>query len=320
MNRIGLVLGAGGFGGRAFHAGVLSALEEGTGWDPRDAEVVVGTSAGSQVGTALRIGISAADLAARIAGKPLSPEGQRIFDRLGGVPDLAPGWRDLVRLPQLPRPRMLKRFARHPWQAMGAFATSFLPIGSLSAQEYSSSFRRILRDRWPDDELWVCAARADDGCRVVFGQLGSPHADVSTAVAASCAVPWLFAPVEVEGVPYVDGGVYSPTNLDLVAGRGLDLVIVVSPMSVARHPNRQVDLPIRRLFRMRLGREAAKVRRAGTRVVAFQPGPDELAALGLNAMDPDPLRWRRAIVRIRDATLRRLDRSDFLEQLDPLAA
>jgi|SRR5436190_6802236 len=320
MSRIGLVLGAGGFGGRAFHAGVLSALEEGTGWDPRDAEVVVGTSAGSQVATGLRIGISAPDLAARIAGRPVSPDGQRIYDRLGTVPTIAPAWRDLVKLPNVPRARMMKRFARHPVQAMGAFATSFLPVGSLSVQEYASTFRRVLGDAWPDRELWLCAARVEDGCRVAFGRLEAPETDVATAVAASCAVPWLFAPVEVQGVRYVDGGVYSPTNLDLTAGLGLDLVIVISPMSVARHPSRQVDLPVRRMFRMRLGREAARVRRSGTRVVAFQPGPEELAALGLNAMDPDPLRWRRAIGRIRDATLRRLDRTDLLQQLEPLAA
>src|SRR5438046_556346 len=175
MSRIGLVLGAGGFGGRAFHAGVLSALEEGTGWDPRDAEVVVGTSAGSQVGTALRIGISASDLAARISGTEVSPEGRRIYERLGSVPSLAPAWRDLVKLPQLPRPAMLRRFARHPWQAMGAFATSFLPAGSLSVQEYASTFRRVLGDEWPGDPLWLCAARADDGSRVAFGQLGAPE-------------------------------------------------------------------------------------------------------------------------------------------------
>src|SRR5205807_3205799 len=122
-------------------------------------------------------------------------------------------------------------------------------------------FRRVIGDDWPDRSLWLCAARADDGRRVVFGQVGSPPTDVSTAVAASCAVPWLFAPVEIDGVSYVDGGVYSPTNLDLLADRGLDLVIVVSPMSVARHRVRPIDLPLRRLFRLRLGREAAKVRR-----------------------------------------------------------
>src|SRR5207253_2690320 len=137
--------------------------------------------------------------------------------------------------------------------------------------------RRVLGDEWPSDPLWICAARSDDGSRVVFGRDDAPRTDVSTAVAASCAVPWLFSPVEIDGARYVDGGVHSPTNVDLLAGLGLDLVIVVSPMSVARHPVRQVDLPIRRWFRLRLGREAARVRRSGTRVVAFQPAAEEMA-------------------------------------------
>ena len=313
------MLGAGGFGGRAFHAGVLAALEEGLGWDPRAAEVVVGTSAGSQVGTALRIGISASDLAARIAGEPVSAEGARIFARLGPPPELAPGWRDLAHLPHFPGPKVLRRFALHPWQTVGALACSFLPEGTLSVQEYSGRFHRILGDEWPADPLWICAARYDDG-RVAFGTEGAPKTDVATAVAASCAVPWLFAPVEIDGVPYVDGGVISPTNLDLVAGLGLDLAIVISPMSVGGRPARKVDLPLRRFFRLRLGREAARVRRSGTRVVAFQPAAEEMAALGLNAMDPDPRRWRKAIGRIRDATLRRMERADFLESLEPIAA
>ena len=57
--RIGLVLGAGGVAGGAFHAGVLAALEEATGWDPRTAAVVVGTSAGSITGATLRAGLPA---------------------------------------------------------------------------------------------------------------------------------------------------------------------------------------------------------------------------------------------------------------------
>ena len=59
MTRIGLVLGAGGAVGHAFHAGVLAALADETGWDAREAEVVVGTSAGSVVGALLRAGMSA---------------------------------------------------------------------------------------------------------------------------------------------------------------------------------------------------------------------------------------------------------------------
>ena len=57
--RIALALGAGGVVGHAYHAGVLAALEEATGWDPRDAEVIVGTSAGSVVGSLLRAGFAA---------------------------------------------------------------------------------------------------------------------------------------------------------------------------------------------------------------------------------------------------------------------
>ena len=62
--RIGLVLGAGGVVGHAFHAGVLAAVAEATGWDPREADVIVGTSAGSVVGALLRAGASAPDLVA----------------------------------------------------------------------------------------------------------------------------------------------------------------------------------------------------------------------------------------------------------------
>src|SRR4051812_7021598 len=78
MARIGLVLGAGGVTGGAFHAGVLAALADATGWDARQAEVIVGTSAGSATAAILRAGLPPADLVARAEGRPLSPEGQRV--------------------------------------------------------------------------------------------------------------------------------------------------------------------------------------------------------------------------------------------------
>ncbi len=80
--RIGLVLGAGGVTGGAFHAGVLSALQAGLGWDPRKATIIVGTSAGSIAAASLRAGLSAADLLARVRGPHavtggLAPDAQR---------------------------------------------------------------------------------------------------------------------------------------------------------------------------------------------------------------------------------------------------
>src|SRR5207244_1647388 len=73
----------GGVIGHAFHAGVLDGLCDATGWDPRDAEVIVGTSAGSVVGALLRAGFSPRDLAARSTGDPVSPEGAELAARAG---------------------------------------------------------------------------------------------------------------------------------------------------------------------------------------------------------------------------------------------
>src|ERR1700687_3789643 len=58
--RVGLVLGAGGPVAHALYCGVLLGLTQATGWDPRTAAVIVGTSAGAQVAALLRAGISAA--------------------------------------------------------------------------------------------------------------------------------------------------------------------------------------------------------------------------------------------------------------------
>ena len=72
-----------------------------------------------------------------------------------------------------------------------------------------------------DGRLRIAAVDAARGKRVMFGAPDEPKATVAEAVLASCAVPWIFAPVEIGGREYVDGGVWSPTNLDAVpAGRG----------------------------------------------------------------------------------------------------
>ena len=81
---------------------------------------------------------------------------------------------------------------------------------------------------WPDELLWIVAVNLDVGTRVVFGRPGEPVATVGGAVEASCAIPGFFAPVTVDGARYVDGGVHSTTNADLVAALDPppDLVVV----------------------------------------------------------------------------------------------
>lgn len=144
----------------------------------------------------------------------------------------------------------------------------------------------ISGDDWPDG-LWICAARRRDGGRVVFGRAGSPYAPLGRAVAASCAFPGYFAPVRIGNVSYFDGGVYSPTNADVLRAEKLDLVVVVSPMSSDSGISRSADAPMRYLAHRKLEREIGRLRSRGTAVVAFEPGPRSIPVMGLNAMATD---------------------------------
>jgi NTE family protein len=321
MSMIGVVLGAGGVVGHAYHAGVLAALAEATGWDPRESEIIVGTSAGSVVGALLRAGISAPDLAARATGAPLSPEGARIAAQAGGGPPVIPSRpprRDRG-LPRMASPGTFARAALPPFRPVrpGVLAAAALPAGQVPSELVAAGLRPMFPDGWPRRPLWVCAVRLDSGRRTVFGRNGAPGADLADAVAASCAIPGFFEPVVIGGVRYVDGGTHSPTNADLLAGRELDLVIVSSPMSVTgRRVRPSLDLPARRLARLYLGQEAARVRRRGASVLAFQPTDEDRAAMGLNAMDP--ARREPVALQARESTLRRLERADARDRVELL--
>jgi NTE family protein len=283
---VGLVLGAGGVAGGAFHAGVLAALAEHIGWDPRAAAVIVGTSAGSITGTSLRAGLPAPDLLARAQDRPLSPEGARAVGRVGTIPSPP-------RLRPSRQPRAaadlaatLARAARRPWAARPtALAAALLPEGTVRTDMITEGIDALVPGEWPDAPLWICAVRQSDGRRVVFGRDERPR--VADAVAASCAIPGFFAPVVVDGEAYLDGGVHSPTNADVLRTEGLDLVIVSSPMSRrGRRPRLTPDAPMRAWSGVLLDAEARRLRRAGADVVAFQPDDAVLLSMGLNAMDP----------------------------------
>lgn len=289
MTRVGLVLGAGGLVGQAFHAGVLAALEQDLGWDPRTADVVVGTSAGSLTGAALRVGVPAHDLAAWSAEVALSDEGRPFLEALGtDGPDLpGPTARDLLRPWRLPSPALLGRMVRRPWAIRpAAVAMSLVPSGRVDLSAHAEPVHQLLGDAWPDG-LRICAARCSDGGRVVFGRPGSPPASMTAAVLASCAIPGYFRPVEVDGVRYFDGGVHSPTNADVLRDVDLDVVVISSPMSAARGRSRVPDAGFRWSAHRRLRREVRRLEAKGTTVVVFEPTGPVLDQMGTNAMADD---------------------------------
>jgi NTE family protein len=325
MPRIGLVLGAGGVVGHAFHAGVLAELAASTGWDPRDAEVVVGTSAGSVVGALLRAGVSPADIAARATGEALSPEGARLAARADSagprpsIPRRAP--RRAGRVPRMASPGTFVRAAFPPigFVRPGALAAAALPTGQVPTELIAAGFRPLFTAGWPDRELWLCAVRLDSGRRVVFGRDDTRDGvDVADAVAASCAIPAFFEPVTIGGVRYVDGGAHSPTNADLAAD-GPGLVLVSSPMSVGRGALRpRAELVGRLTHRASLQREVAGLRRRGRTVVTFQPGSEDIAVMGGGASALDAGRRDRVARQARESTLRRLGSPRLREVLAAL--
>ena len=306
--RVGLVLGAGGVAGGAFHAGVLAAIAAATGWDPRRATVVVGTSAGSITGASLIAGLSAGDLLARSEDRPMSAAGTRLMAGVGPPrrpPPLRAGGR-----PRRPADiaARLARAAARPLEARPlALAAGLLPEGRVGTELISAAIAGLPLHSWPGGRLWVCAVRERDGRLVVFGRDQRPP--IPDAVAASCAIPGFYRPVGIDGELFVDGGAHSPTNADVLAGLGLDLVVVSSPMSVVGPGLRLAfDQPVRRWSRLVLETEARRLRREGTHVIAFQPTAADAAVIGPNPMDPG----RRAVVarQARDSTLRRLARAD----------
>jgi NTE family protein len=190
------------------------------------------------------------------------------------------------RLGRGPDPTPLLMALARPWRARaGTVVSSLLPTGRRSTEFLVAQLRRQHGDRWPERDLWICAVRRHDGRRVAFGRPGAPPTDVAHAVAASIAIPGYFHPVEIGGEVYVDGGVHSPTNAGVLRQRGLDLVIVSSPMSVEPRAVRvTADAPLRLYWHRVLRRELRALQRRGTAVLTVEPGGDLVSIMGVNPM------------------------------------
>jgi len=124
---------------------------------------------------------------------------------------------------------------------------------------------------------------------VAFGQEGAPSARLPDAVAASCAIPGFFRAVEIAGRRYVDGGVSSTSNLDVLEDTQLDLVLALNPMSslhedASRTLGERLATAVRQASGRRLGHEAKRLRAAGTEVVLIQPTVHDLDVMGSNLM------------------------------------
>jgi NTE family protein len=291
--RLGLVLGAGGTPGYGWHTGVLRALEEVAGLDPRLIDAMVGTSAGAYAAAYLRGGFSGASLFDAAVGVEHTGHAAGLAARVGAIGQLAAARRPLLRpiAPSVAAPGTLAaafRAGRPP--RVGPLLAGLLPAGTVSGEPFLGPLRKLWHGRdWPEG-MRIPAVRVRDGAQVVFD--GSQGPFVADAVAASSAVPAYMEPIVIDGETYVDGSAYAPTSADLLAGEPLDLVLVSAPMAAA--PDAEArwgrDVGVRLWAGHHLRRETEVLVRAGMRVLTLSPTAASRAVLKARGRSNDERR------------------------------
>lgn len=250
------VLAGGGATGIAWEAGIIMGLRDG-GVDVREADTMIGTSAGSMVAAHLRVGTDEGDAFARIRdGVPLASYG-----RLGPA--------DATRY-------LRAQLASDPRRGRASIGRAALAARTLDEPAWVDTVGYgLVGADWPRGRLWVTAVDARTGTSVVFdNDSGVP---LERAVAASCAVPGVFPAVEIGGRRYVDGGLRSIANADLATGHRRVLALV--PYPVAPHLR---DWPPAQLWALRRNRTASGAR---TRTHLVVPDARDLVAMGTNPLD-----------------------------------
>lgn len=243
------VLAGGGATGIAWEAGIIIGLRDG-GVDVRDADTMIGTSAGSVVAAHLRVGTDEGNAFARIQqGADLATVG-----RLGPA--------DAARY-------VLAQVHLDAREGRALVGRAALNARTTSEEQWLEAIGLgLVGKAWPDGRLLITAVDAETGTAVVFDR--SSGVPLDRAVAASCAVPGVFPAVEIAGRRYVDGGLRSIANIDLAAGH--QRVITLAPYPVGTHLR---DLPPVQLRSLRP--------RARTYLVV--PDAKDLWAMGTNPLD-----------------------------------
>lgn len=294
-----LILGGGGVTGIAWESGVLQGLAD-EGYDIRNWDLVVGTSAGAIVGTKV---LGEPDFAAWFETQlrdDTTDEDQIVVSLAGrlGSRFLFAGRRPrFAWVPRLWLTAMTaETFVRHAARGKGALRRGMrrgsgdapgprvivgpnpmlaqaAALGLVARTAPEERFLEVIANTldplvdWPKG--LVVTAIALDGSTVAFDEAAG--VDLVRAVAASTAVPLLFPPIVVAGRPYVDGGIGSQTHADVASG--MDDILVVAPINTGA-----------------LEPELDGVRASARRVDVVRPSAAAALALGRNIALLDPAR------------------------------
>jgi NTE family protein len=265
-----LVLGGGGPVGVAWEIGLAAGLASG-GVDLAVADQVVGTSAGSIAGALLTSGEDPARVAAEVEAIFSDGIGSSGVDEVS-MDDL------LVFMDLMFGGAEAEGDGSAHRQKVGAFA---LEATTVDEDAFVGSIGSVLSGRaWPAPFSCTAVDAATGAFQVWSSASGVP---IERAVASSCAVPGIYPPITIAGARYMDGGVRSPLNVDLVHGAQVAVVVSVMPMELP--PG--FDDPRMGAF---LAAEQAKIealRSSGTTVELIAPDLEFLtiSGFGMSLMD-----------------------------------
>jgi NTE family protein len=271
-----LVLAGGGAAGNAWQLGLIAGLAD-AGVDVTDADLIVGTSAGSTVAAQVTGGPTPAELYAAVLGEapPARPR--------TGEPGADPG-ADRRRRPTVSGPGYLEwsdaiiasaHDASDMRRRMGAAALERDASGGSDGAD-AQRWRDVVASRlpsrqWPRQRVLITAVDARTGEPVVFDR--DSGVDLVDAVAASTSA---MTPYRIGEGRYLNGGYRRSENADLARGYGR--VLVMSPFSG------RTRMPLE--WRMDLASQVAELRAAGSRVESVFPDPGAGEVFDANALDP----------------------------------
>jgi NTE family protein len=263
-----LVLGGGGSAGNAWEIGVIAGLFD-AGLDVTEADLIIGTSAGSTAAAQISSATKPTELLANI---------------LAAAPRTGPVGSDRGRVPNRPAADHMEKTseiigaaedAADMRRRMGAAALEMDAAsgGSGQTQRRATVAARLPSQHWPQRPMLIVAVDAHTGEPVVFDRHSG--VDLVDAVTASCAGPGV-PPHSIGDSRYIDGGYRSNENADLAAGYGR--VLVLSPLGGrSRAP---LDWGIH------LAAQADELRARHSRVETIFPDSNSRNAFGVNLMDP----------------------------------
>jgi NTE family protein len=271
VSKRALVLGGGGSAGNAWEIGVIAGLFD-AGLDVTEADLIIGTSAGSTAAAQITSATQPTELLANILAAapqprtgPVGSDGGRVLnvpvadhmETTSGIIGAAQDAADMRR-------------------RMGAAALEMDAASGSSGQTQwrATVAARLPSQHWPQRPMLIVAVDAHTGEPVVFDRHSG--VDLVDAVAASCANGFGVPPYSIGDNRYIDGGYRANENADLAAGYGR--VLVLSPFGGrSRTP---VD------WGTHLAAQVDELRARGSRVETIFPDSGSRDAFGVNVMDP----------------------------------